>query len=586
MKKLMLFALVAVLMISTVSAYSWACFDEGEAMYYPSVICQNDCCRVCEHDAGYQANMNYCQSQPACACDGTVTEPPIEVLDWSIISPEEGELFSTNHFDLNLSLSENVDSMYYTIDGGSSVSIQTNQDFPMMVYSNKLSDGSHKLTVAVYYNNEYTYNYRNITIDTTAPSISGTIPVQNSLLIENNFEVAYTEKNVEEIKLFFKEENEAEYKFVILSDCESGTAKTCSAEAELSSYAQNDTIEYYFNIKDSFRDTNSSLVSVVLNETFQAACVETWGCTGWSTCASDSRQQRTCVDASTCGTEASKPVLSQGCTYTAPNTGGGSSGGGSSGGGSSGGGSSGGSSGGSVSTKPKGISLSKLWFTMEPGQYEYNVEKEGMAFMGVEFSVNGQKSNVQMILTTLEEKPESLETPGGVTYKHLEIDEGAIKETDLGDKTVIKFRVSRAWVDDEGINFESIKLLRWSNEKWNTLETELVDQDLEFYYFQAVSPGMSNFVIVGDEVVEDVVEPEETMEEESTETEDTLDSGIEEVDPDEAEAGMDAITGDVTAETNDGDVTNGPNWKLIIGTIVIIGIIAGLFFMGERLKEH
>jgi PGF-pre-PGF domain-containing protein len=44
-----------------------------------------------------------------------------------------------------------------------------------------------------------------------------------------------------------------------------------------------------------------------------AACTESWTCTDWSACA-NSQQTRTCTDANSCGTTASKPSESQSCT--------------------------------------------------------------------------------------------------------------------------------------------------------------------------------------------------------------------------------------------------------------------------------
>lgn len=51
---------------------------------------------------------------------------------------------------------------------------------------------------------------------------------------------------------------------------------------------------------------------VITNRT---RCTENWQCTSWSACTISGVQTRTCTDANSCGTETSKPVLVNTCTY-------------------------------------------------------------------------------------------------------------------------------------------------------------------------------------------------------------------------------------------------------------------------------
>ncbi|MFH1442440.1 MAG: hypothetical protein ABIG96_00240, partial [Candidatus Micrarchaeota archaeon] len=50
-------------------------------------------------------------------------------------------------------------------------------------------------------------------------------------------------------------------------------------------------------------------------------CIEIWSCTGWNACSANS-QSRLCTDANSCGTTASMPSLTQGCTVYNPPSGG------------------------------------------------------------------------------------------------------------------------------------------------------------------------------------------------------------------------------------------------------------------------
>ena len=49
-------------------------------------------------------------------------------------------------------------------------------------------------------------------------------------------------------------------------------------------------------------------------------CTENWTCGPWSACYNTGIQYKTCVDASNCGTELTKPALQQSCTYTGTQT--------------------------------------------------------------------------------------------------------------------------------------------------------------------------------------------------------------------------------------------------------------------------
>jgi hypothetical protein len=67
-KNLLIIALFLI-SLNTVTAYQWACYDQGE-MIFGVLECTSDCCQACAHDAGYQANINNCNGQSACTCDG------------------------------------------------------------------------------------------------------------------------------------------------------------------------------------------------------------------------------------------------------------------------------------------------------------------------------------------------------------------------------------------------------------------------------------------------------------------------------------------------------------------------------------
>ena len=65
-----------------------------------------------------------------------------------------------------------------------------------------------------------------------------------------------------------------------------------------------------------------------------------------------------------------------------------------------------------------------------------------------------------------------------------------------------KFQVEKSWVKENNITVKSITMLRYHDDKWQKLDTEGVSDDATYYYFEAVTPGLSTFAVVGSNIVE------------------------------------------------------------------------------------
>ncbi len=59
----------------------------------------------------------------------------------------------------------------------------------------------------------------------------------------------------------------------------------------------------------------------------------------------------------------------------------------------------------------------------------------------------------------------------------------------------INFRVSRAWITEQGINEKTVTLYRYSQGSWNPLSTTPNGEDEVYLYFTAETPGFSPFAI-------------------------------------------------------------------------------------------
>ncbi|GEM_PF-3107899 len=94
------------------------------------------------------------------------------------------------------------------------------------------------------------------------------------------------------------------------------------------------------------------------------------------------------------------------------------------------------------------------------------------------------------------QKPLDLEMPSINVYRYL-----AIKLSDQTEKDVskasISFKVEKTWVDSNYIDKTKIYLNRYTD-SWTKLNTVLLKEDSQFYYYQTDSPGFSIFAITGD----------------------------------------------------------------------------------------
>ncbi|WP_210409200.1 PGF-pre-PGF domain-containing protein [Methanococcoides methylutens] len=101
------------------------------------------------------------------------------------------------------------------------------------------------------------------------------------------------------------------------------------------------------------------------------------------------------------------------------------------------------------------------------------------------------------------------ENPPGIAYQHMNIwvgKAGFATETNIVDP-VIGFRVSKSWIVENDINETTITLCRNHDGKWTQLSTTILNEDMEYIYFEATTPGFSPFAIVGSAQQAEVTDP-------------------------------------------------------------------------------
>jgi PGF-pre-PGF domain-containing protein len=135
---------------------------------------------------------------------------------------------------------------------------------------------------------------------------------------------------------------------------------------------------------------------------------------------------------------------------------------------------------------------SKVGYTFD---LEGNIVRH-INFTGVKSS--GQISAKIEILRGISSMVE--QTPPEIVYKHLNIWVGNLGWATPGNMKdpVIEFKVEKSWVSKNNIDISAIRLHRYNNGSWSSLETIRVNEDPEFYYFNAKTSGFTHFVVTGD----------------------------------------------------------------------------------------
>jgi PGF-pre-PGF domain-containing protein len=132
-----------------------------------------------------------------------------------------------------------------------------------------------------------------------------------------------------------------------------------------------------------------------------------------------------------------------------------------------------------------------------PGMNIFNFEWLGQDILEVRTDLERLAIKARVALKKLE-KPVEITDPQGIVYGYFEI------LTNLESENIksasINFRVSKSWIDENGI--ATIKIYRY-NEDWEELKTEKMKEDNKYFYYTAETSGLSMFVITGErEVVE------------------------------------------------------------------------------------
>ncbi len=189
---------------------------------------------------------------------------------------------------------------------------------------------------------------------------------------------------------------------------------------------------------------------------------------------------------------------------------------------SSGGSSSGGSGGGGGSPEPaKNVNKKELCqqFVSNGNRIKFEFTKGATSVGYVQFNA---KKTAGKITTTVEElKEKSSLTPNepeGEIYKHLNIwvGNGGFANSNNIENAIVGFRVSKEWTTENNINVDTIVLQHFSEDQWNSLNTNKVGEDDENIYLEAETTSFSPFAITASKNIVEIAQKTGETEDQST----------------------------------------------------------------------
>jgi len=132
------------------------------------------------------------------------------------------------------------------------------------------------------------------------------------------------------------------------------------------------------------------------------------------------------------------------------------------------------------------------------GSATVNISKDTNTSVNeINIGVNDKAFSLVVNVVKLASKPSDVATaPSGTTYSYLNINVDNLASSNVKTAT-IKFFVPKSWMQQYSIDPDSVYLNRFANNQWNKLSTSKINEDADFVYYEATTPGFSYFSISG-----------------------------------------------------------------------------------------
>jgi len=133
----------------------------------------------------------------------------------------------------------------------------------------------------------------------------------------------------------------------------------------------------------------------------------------------------------------------------------------------------------------------------ETGTFTYTLRGLGIRSINVTANETIRNSYVTVSKKTTLPSAIAIAAPG-IVQKYLVISTINLPSSSVA-KIVIKFRVEKSWLTTNNVDYRTIALYKYVDEKWIKLPTVLVGEDDEYYYYEAETDSLSVFAVSGEE---------------------------------------------------------------------------------------
>lgn len=150
-------------------------------------------------------------------------------------------------------------------------------------------------------------------------------------------------------------------------------------------------------------------------------------------------------------------------------------------------------------TTPSTSSSKSLFVIEAKDNITFNINSDNIALKYAFINMIGTKRNVE--ITTIQHELTAAPSVGNSfdvskkKYAFLEVKHSNLQNSDI-NSGILRFSVSKSWIDENYIDISSIKLYRYTA-SWDELPTTIYSQDSTSITYEAISPGLSYFIIAG-----------------------------------------------------------------------------------------
>ncbi len=148
-----------------------------------------------------------------------------------------------------------------------------------------------------------------------------------------------------------------------------------------------------------------------------------------------------------------------------------------------------------IVNQPMGAKI-QLKYLIENTPIKINLQKiSTMPIKEMEITLKSYMYSALLDIEKIQSLPSSITTPSGKIFDFIEVN------TDIPENIIesvkMRFYITKSALAESGINKNSVVLMRFNNGKWTRLNTTIIYENSTVVEYEATSPGLSYYAIVG-----------------------------------------------------------------------------------------